>query len=97
VSAPIGIKPIKYYESDYNFTGGFDFDWEKIKSNSKNFIVYHSDSDPLVSLGNGEQLAKKLGVNLTFVPNAGHFNAKAGYTSFENLLAKLEPVLIRTN
>ncbi|KKU49733.1 MAG: hypothetical protein UX71_C0007G0018, partial [Parcubacteria group bacterium GW2011_GWA1_47_10] len=27
---------------------------------------------------------------LSFVPNAGHFNTKAGYTQFPELLEKLE-------
>ena len=47
--------------------------------------MYHSDNDPYVSLGNGEKLAEKLGVRLSFVPQAGHFNTKAGYTTFEAL------------
>lgn len=89
VGAPIGIRPIQNYKSDYEFSNGFNFDWQKIKQKSKNFIVYHSDNDPYVSLANGQELAKCLGVNLTFVPNAGHFNKAAGYTSFEHIINKL--------
>ena len=92
VGAPIGVKPILNYERDKSFSG-FDFDWQTIKNNSKNFTVYHSDDDPYVSLANGEQLAKNLDVELTFIPNAGHFNTKAGYTEFDALLSKLELVL----
>ena len=55
--------------------------------------MFHSDDDPYVSLGNGEQLAKKLNVKLTFVPNAGHFNKRAGYLSFPQLLEKIEKAL----
>ena len=92
VGTPIGVGWIKNFEQDKSFAG-FDFDWEKIKSNSKKFIIYHSDNDPYVSLENGQELAKHLSVNLTFIPNAGHFNAKAGYTKFEDLLNKLKKYL----
>jgi len=55
--------------------------------------VFQSDNDPYVSLGNGEHLAKNLNVALNFVPNAGHFNAKAGYTKFELLLEKIKELV----
>jgi len=89
VGAPIGVGWIKNFEQDKSFAG-FDFDWEKVKLNAKNFIVYQSDNDPYVSLVNGEGLAKYLGIDLTFIPNAGHFNAKAGYLKFEDLFQKLK-------
>lgn len=88
VGTPIGIRPILYYDRDNSFSG-FDFNWNVIRSKSENFMVYHSDNDPYVDLANGEELAKHLGTELTFIPNAGHFNAKAGYTEFEDLLEKL--------
>jgi predicted alpha/beta hydrolase family esterase len=89
---PIGVRPILNYDKDMSFSG-FDFDWDNIKSKADNFIVFQSDDDPYVSLGNGQELATKLGVELSFVPNAGHFNKKAGYTTFPELLEKLEPLL----
>jgi len=89
---PIGVKPILNYDRDSAFSG-FSFDWEKIKTKSKNFVVFQSDNDPYVSLGNGEELSKNLGVDLSFVPNAGHFNKKAGYIKFEELLEKLNPIV----
>ncbi len=89
---PIGVKPILNYDRDNSFSG-FDFDWQKIKNKSKHFNVFQSDNDPYVSLGNGEQLAKELGVEITFIPNAGHFNKKAGYLSFPDLLTKIETIL----
>jgi uncharacterized protein len=88
VGTPIGAGWIKNFEQDKSFAG-FEFDWGKIKPNAKNFIVYHSDNDPYVSLENGQELAKNLGVELTFVPNAGHFNTNAGYAKFEDLLSKI--------
>jgi len=48
-----------------------------------------------MSEGNGEELAKQLGVELDFVPNAGHFNKKAGYLKFEKLRDKVLMILER--
>ncbi len=88
VSAPIGVKPILNYEGDQPFIGK-PFDWERIRNNAEKFCVFHSNDDPYVSLGNGQQLAEHLGIELTFVENAGHFNAKAGYLEFPLLLDKI--------
>lgn len=93
VSAPIGIRPIRYYDSDYRFSG-FTFNWKLIKSKAKHFTVFHSDNDPYVSLDNGKELAKKVGVKLNFIPNAGHLNAESGYTKFDELLQKINHLLM---
>lgn len=88
VAAPIGMRPIRNYDADRLFVGkGFDFG--TIRKRADNFLVFQSDNDPLVSRGNGEKLAEELEVPLSFVHNAGHFNAKAGYTKFELLLEKI--------
>ena len=92
VGTAIGEKPILYYDRDRSFSG-FSFDWENIREKSKHFVVFQSDDDPYVGLENGKELAKHLGVELTFVPNAGHFNKKAGYTEFPQLLEKLKPLI----
>ncbi len=84
VGTPIGIPPIANNERDNAFTDN-DFNWNEIKQKAKHFVVFQSDNDPYVGLDNGKELAKKLGVELTFVPNAGHFNKKAGYLKFEKL------------
>lgn len=89
VAAPVGEKPIKFYEEDKKFSQ-FDFDWDRIRNKAQNFVVFHSDNDPYVSLANGKKLAKELGVELTFIPNAGHLNAESGYTQFQLLLDVLE-------
>lgn len=89
VGASIGVKPIRFYEADKKFSG-FSFDWDKIKENAGVAAVYHSDNDPYVSIGNGEKLAKKLGIELTLVPKAGHFNTAAGYISFSDLLENIK-------
>lgn len=85
VSAPVGERPILYYDADKKFSN-FKFDWDKIRGKAKHFVVFHSDDDPYVSLANGERLAKELGVELTFIPKAGHINAESGYTEFPAIL-----------
>jgi len=44
-------------------------------------------------LENGKELVKHLGIELSFVPNAGHFNTKAGYTAFPDLRDKIFKIL----
>ncbi len=92
IGSPVGIEPIANFDRDSAFCG-FDLDWEKIKTTSKNFIIFQSDNDPYVCLGNEEFLAEKLETDLSFVPNAGHFNATAGYTEFPQLMKQLKPYL----
>lgn len=91
VATSVGVKPIKYFESDEKFCG-FKFEWEKIRCAAKYFKVYHSDNDSYISLGNGEKLAKELSVDLTFIPNAGHLNAESGYIKFPQLLADIKQI-----
>jgi|SRR3989344_1787142 len=88
VGTPIGVRPIANYDRDNSFSG-FTFDWDTIKKKTRHFVVFHSDNDPYVALENGKELAKNLAVELSFVPNAGHFNKKAGYTKFEALRDKI--------
>jgi len=92
VAASIGIKPIKYYETDRPFVEK-PFDWKKIRSKTDNFLVFHSDNDKLVSIGNGKKLAKELKTELIVVLNAGHFNRAAGYLKFELMLEKIKNLL----
>lgn len=92
VGAPIGIRPILNFDRDHAFSG-FDFDWGTISTKSSNFVVYQSDDDPYVGLDNGKRLAEHLGTELSFVPNAGHFNTKSGYTEFVDLKNKLMTIL----
>jgi len=89
IGTPVGVLPILNYYRDYSFCG-FDFNWDQTINKSKKFTVFQSNNDPYVSLDNGEKLAKKLNVKLNFIPNAGHFNEKAGYLEFWELLEKVE-------
>jgi predicted alpha/beta hydrolase family esterase len=68
-------------------------DWTIIKSNCKNFVIFHSNNDPYVPLIKAEHLAKKLGVNVKLVENGGHLNAEAGFTKFELLFDEIKKEL----
>ncbi|MFA6549929.1 MAG: alpha/beta hydrolase [Candidatus Gracilibacteria bacterium] len=92
IAAPIGVSVTKYYETDKPFIA-HPFDWAKIKNSAEKFVVFHSDNDPFVQLINGQELAKNLGIDLMFVPNAGHFNTASGYTKFELLLQKIKEII----
>ena len=92
VGTPIGVQPIKNYDRDNGFSG-FSFDWESIKEKAADFVVFQSDNDPYVGLENGRELSKNLGVELSFVPNAGHFNKRAGYLKFDKLRDKVLEIL----
>ncbi len=95
VGTPIGIPPIANNDRDNAFTGN-DFAWDNIKKKAEYFGVFQSDNDPYVGLSNGKELAKHLGVELFFVPNAGHFNTAAGYTKFEALCDRVLGVLVNS-
>lgn len=66
-----------------------NFDWQKIRQNCEQFFVFHSDNDPYVKLRIAQKLAENLGVDVTIVEGAGHFNGSAGYTEFPLLLRRL--------
>lgn len=60
-----------------------DFDWKKIRRNCRRFYVINSDDDPYVPIQKGVDLAKKLGVKLITLKNAGHINKDSGFVKFE--------------
>ncbi|OQA52267.1 MAG: putative hydrolase YdeN [candidate division WS2 bacterium ADurb.Bin280] len=92
VATPIGIPPIVNWAGDKPFTG-YPFNWNKIKSNCKKFYVYHSDNDPYVGLDNGKRLSENLDTALVFKPKSGHFNKKAGFLKFDDLLNDIKKEL----
>lgn len=78
-------KDSQFYEGAKTFVEK-DFDFAKIKENCGEFTIFHSDNDPYVSMERAQALADKLEVEVNWVEGAGHFNSKAGYDEFENLL-----------
>lgn len=69
------------------------FDWEKIRKSAGTVFFYGSDSDPYVAFPLMEEFADKLGVKVVNIPNGGHLNASAGFTSFPRLFEDLEKIL----
>jgi len=69
------------------------FNWQQIKSNCQNFVVFHSDNDPYIKLEKGREVARHLDIEVTVVEGAGHFNKAAGYETFDLLLEKIKPFL----
>lgn len=67
----------------------YTFDSEKIKKQSKRFILFASDNDPYCPLSYINNLAKKLNGKLVMVKAAGHFNKDFGYAKFPLLLKYL--------
>lgn len=57
-----------------NFTDK-PFDWKKIHSNCKKFIVINSDNDPYIPLEIAESLASNLKTKLVVEHNGDHLNA----------------------
>lgn len=91
VSAPVGVPPINYSPGDHDFFGE-PFDWETIKNNARKFVVFHSNNDRYVPLGNADQIAEQVGTTLNFIPNAGHFDELAGYFQFEELRNRIKEI-----
>lgn len=68
------------------------FHWEKIKNSCQSFYFFHSDNDQYeCGIEQGKILQKRLGGELVFRPEEGHFNLEKGpqYTQFPELLEKI--------
>lgn len=50
------------------------FDWDKIKKQSKEFVLIHSDNDPYVPLAEATFLKTKLGGDLVLLSGQKHFS-----------------------
>ena len=62
------------------------FKWDVIRENCPSFTIFHAPNDPYLPMERADTLAVNLGTTVTVVPDAGHFNEKAGYTEFDKLL-----------
>ncbi len=80
------------YGSDLNnyFMKQKQIDFIKVKEHlSQSFIIY-GDNDPYVPQKALHDLAVELGVSPIVIPNGGHINTEAGYTSFPLLIEIVE-------
>ena len=73
VAAPAGATKGHLYIAARDFTGGFSYDWAKIRSRAARFVVFQSDNDQTVALPNGQLIATNLGVDLKTVSGGGHW------------------------
>lgn len=69
------------------------FDWPAIRKNCQHFTVMHGDHDPYLPLEKGQAVAGNLGIAMEVIPNGGHLNAAAGYTTFPLLLEHIKKTL----
>lgn len=58
----------------------------KIESLTDLRISFYADNDPFIPIDTLKEFASDINAEPIIVPNAGHFNASSGYTSFEKLL-----------
>lgn len=63
-----------------------EFNWSKIRSHSGSFHVIHGDDDPYVPSTFAHELQEKLNADITIIPNGGHLNESAGFTSLPEVL-----------
>ena len=65
------------------------FDWEKIRVNCQNFVVYAGGDDPYIPREQLERVVKNLKVKLNFIKGGKHLNAEAGYLEFPQILKEV--------
>ena len=82
------LKNPKFDEINASFIR--EMDWLKLQKDCQRVYVFHSDDDPYVPLKYGKELSEKLGIGVTVVKKAGHFNEISGYKEFPLLLDLIE-------
>jgi uncharacterized protein len=70
-----------------------EFDWDRIQGSSSVFQAYLGSDDPYVPRAKGEEVAAFLGIPLIVIDGGGHLNTAAGFTTFEQLLDDMSPIL----
>ncbi len=68
------------------------FDYEKIRSKAKQFIVIHSDNDPHCPIEGAKWIAEKLGAQFILMPGKQHFSKRLdpSFDSFPELLTIID-------
>ena len=80
-------------KSDYHKLFPQEWDWEKIKQSSGDFIIFYSLSDPFVQSRHAETMKEKLSGTLIEIPNALHFSVTSGGERFKQFPELLEKIL----
>ena len=68
------------------------FDWPRIRRNAGKITCFTGDDDPYVPLDCAREVADKAGAELVMIAKGGHLNAKAGFTTFPQLLERLKRI-----
>ena len=68
------------------------FNWDKIRTNSNNFICMSGDKDPYVPIEQGKEIADQLRVEHIIIKGGGHLNSEFGFTSFPRILDELTKI-----
>lgn len=69
------------------------WDWQDLRQKLGQAMIMHGDDDPYVPLIQAQILGQGLAVPVEIVKQGGHLNAESGYTTFPDLLAKLQTYL----
>ena len=81
----IGIEAFDYVNRTFFYRKEF----EGIEDLVKDIVSFVSKNDPYVPNELSLDFAQKIGSKVILVDNAGHFNAAAGYTTFDQLYREL--------
>lgn len=65
------------------------FDRARIQQNAWVIHIFHGDNDPYVPMTEAEYLHKQLWGELHSIPQWGHLNASAGFTTFEEIVEEI--------
>jgi uncharacterized protein len=80
------VKATEYNIDDFSCR---PFDWNLIRSRSKQFEVFHSDNDPYIPLKNAEEYAEKLGTIPFIIKGGAHITIDEGFSEFPFLLQRI--------
>lgn len=70
-------------KAHYNKLFPKQWDWEKIKKNCHQFIIFHAPNDPYVQMRHAKELKEKLNGDLIVIPNGSHFSMSTGGERFK--------------
>ncbi len=93
VSGFLGLLGNETFDSVNNTFTTKQFDFDKIRANCHQFILFHGNNDPYVPIEKAHELENKLGAKLHVVLGAGHFNEESKYLQFPKLLESIKLVL----
>ena len=67
------------------------WDWERVKRNAGNVVMFHSDNDPYISQSEFRELARLLGARRCEIRGAGHFGDFEEFPQLTNYILGTYP------